>query len=278
MYADAYLSEDRIYYSADRYDIDYGREIITAEGNATFRREDIIVRAQKAVIHYAEGKKRAYFYGRVRMENSREGYTVGGNYGEVHYEKRYAFVKGDAFYRDGERSVRRFTGDVVFRDAAVTVTSGTLLVRGEEEAIFAGDSRVRFEETGDRLFCRTLSQNIRTGVSEFSGDVIYFEAENAEERRSPFIIQAGVIRYHPDSDSYICLDHVRAVNEEYTLIAPVLRYDRRREKITTEGESVVRSGSSTVYCTNLTFDVETGTTEFSGEVKGFVAGDRGEKR
>jgi lipopolysaccharide assembly outer membrane protein LptD (OstA) len=289
--ADAFLSEDSIYYSADRYDIDYGNKIITARGNALFRRGDIRVGADKAVIRYAQDDKKAYFYGGVRLENVAEGYTVGGRYGEVHYLKRYAFVEGDGYYRDESRVIRAdrveaaeggersFTGHVVFQEGEVLIESESLLVRGKESAVFSGGSRIVFTDSGDRLLCSRVSQDLTTGVSECTGDVMYLEAvDGGESNRSPFVIHAAVMRYHPDSNTYICLDDVRAVNEEYTLTAPVLRYDRKREIMTTEGQTVVRSRTGTVYCTRLTFDVPSGTAEFAGRVRGIVADGQGDGR
>ena len=46
--ADAYLAEDRIYYGADSYNINYKDEVINAKGNAYFRRANLSIRASRA--------------------------------------------------------------------------------------------------------------------------------------------------------------------------------------------------------------------------------------
>ncbi len=121
LYADAYLAEDRIYYSADSYKIDYESEIIYANGHASFRKEDKIVNADRIVIYYAKGQKRAQLFNNVVVLNEIDNNRISGEYGEVLYNEDIYTVKGNTVYTDEE----------------IEITSDTVSTYKGEESMFS---------------------------------------------------------------------------------------------------------------------------------------------
>ena len=110
LYADAYLAEDRIYYSADSYKIDYENEIIYANGHAFFRKEDKVVNADRIVIYYAQGQKWAKLFNNVVVLNEIDNNRISGEYGEVLYNEDIYTIRGNTVYTDEEIEI---TSDAV---------------------------------------------------------------------------------------------------------------------------------------------------------------------
>ena len=82
-YADAYLSEDRVYYGADSYTVDYDKKVIHALGHAFFRKQQKTIHADKILIHYAKDEKKAFFFNNVVIKNRADESQIHGNYGEA---------------------------------------------------------------------------------------------------------------------------------------------------------------------------------------------------
>jgi lipopolysaccharide assembly outer membrane protein LptD (OstA) len=286
--ADAYLSEDDIRYSADTYRINYQDKIIRALGNAQFTRGMLRIDAETIVIHYAEDQKRAELSGRVTIRHSGEGITVTGSSGEVRYLQQYARVSGGAQFTDGERTIRsrvietwnwethRFSEQVEYRDGRVQIDSGALQVEpaGPEEsgsedtrARFERVSRVVFVESGDRLFCSTIVYYQSSGVAEFSGEVL-FRRNQSEETGRPLVLQAQVVRFHPETDLLMCIGDVYALSGRYTVRAPVARYFRESETIRADGGVTARRSSAVLEGASLLIDLATGRIELQDSVQG----------
>jgi lipopolysaccharide assembly outer membrane protein LptD (OstA) len=276
LFADAYLAEDKIYYSADSYSVNYEDEIITARGHAFFRKKDTTVYARKIVIHYAKQEKRAFLYGNVRVVNAMEKFTITGDYGEARYLEEYYFVQGNGKYRDSERTIEAdkiessegklytFTGGVVYTDSSVRVSARTLRVDEQKRAYFRGDVHTLFQESGDEVFCDTIRYFSETGSSEFHGDVLYVQKK--DENDHSLVVRSDMMRYSGESRLLVLVDHVFMMNGEYTVYAPLARY--QDGVFNTVGDTIVIRGRDTIFCKGLIYAVDPGTVELTGSIRG----------
>ncbi len=283
LFADAYLAEDKIYYGADSYSINYDDEIITARGHAFFRKGDVTVYARKIVIRYADQEKHAFLYRDVRVENSAQNFTITGDYGEARYLEEYYFVEGNGEFRDSERSIEAvkieskgweqytFSESVVYTGRDVRVTAQTLRVDERNIAHFYGNVHTLFLDSGDEIYCEKIRYFSDTGSSEFHGDVLYIQKEN-EDRKHTLVVRSGTMRYNSDSHVLILIKDVYMMNGEYTVYAPLARYDMEQGLFRTMGDTIVRKDRDTVYCKGLVSEV--GTVELTGSIQG-VFGHRG---
>jgi lipopolysaccharide export system protein LptA len=279
LYADAYLSEDRVYYGADSYNINYKDEIINAKGNAYFRREGISVRAREIIIYYG-AEKRALFRSNVRIQDLEQDYELRGDYGEAHLREDYYFLKGNVAFTEGERVVtagrwetsegesHRFSDDVRFNDDEVTVSSKNLEVRADRIAFFSGDVHAVFTENGDSLFCRELIHHFQTGDSEFRGNVIFLQENTGEEDLQPFVVKSENAQFFNERDLFLLMDDVYVTNGRYSLTAPMVKYFRDRRVIESVGETVINDSLRTVYCDRMELDVEQRKIAFFGTIRG----------
>jgi len=283
LFADAYLAEDKIYYGADSYSINYDDEIITARGHAFFRRGDVTVYARKIVIHYADREKHAFLYREVRVENSAQNFTITGDYGEARYLEEYYFVEGNGKFRDSERSIEAvkiesegwkqytFSESVVYTGRDIRVTAQTLRVDERNIAHFDGNVHTVFLDSGDEIYCEKIRYFSDTGSSEFHGDVLYIQKEN-EDRKHTLVVRSDIMRYDSDSQMLILIKDVYMMNGEYTVYAPLARYDMEKGLFRTMGDTIVRKDRDTVYCKGLVSEV--GSVELTGSIQG-VFGRRG---
>ncbi len=309
--ADAYLSEDDILYSADAYRVNYQDKVIHALGNARFRRGPLTVRAERVVIHYAPDQKIAYLYENVRVHHRERGITVSGSYGELRYLEQYALVTGDALYDDGKRTiasrriesenweVHRFTGSVIYRDPRVIIQSGSLVIDGsgdpEAAALFQEVSGVSFLESGDRLYCSSITYFQESGNIEFTGEVLFRQGDAGERSGAvgepsggvgsqesfpgggtPLVVQARVMRYHPGSGTLMCVGDVHAFSGEVSVHAPVARYHREDEVVWATGGVTIRRGGNQVSGNAGRLELRTGTVELQDAVEGSFGLTEGE--
>ncbi len=287
LFADAYLAEDKIYYGADSYSINYEKEIITARGHAFFKKGDVTVHARTIVIHYADREKRAFLYRDVRVENPVKNFAITGDYGEAHYLSGYYFVEGNGKFRDTRRVIEAqkiesvkwerymFSGTVIYTDRDVRVTARSLQVDERNIAHFDDDVHAVFLDSGDEIFCRKIRYFTETGSSEFHGDVLYIQNEKKRKKNggggNAFIVRSGVMRYDSGSQTLVLIEDVYLMNGEYTVYAPLARYDRKHGLFRTVGDTVVNNGRDTVYCTGLVSEIETGKVELTGSIEGVFA-------
>jgi lipopolysaccharide export system protein LptA len=286
--ADAYLSEDDILYSADTYRVNYQDRIIHALGNAAFRRGPVAARAETIVIHYAPDRKTAFLQRRVRVHHRERGITVTGSSGELRYLQEYALVSGDARFEDGERviesrrieserwEVHRFTGAVRYRDERVSIRSETLVVDGSggagATARFQEVSEVLFLESGDRISCSSITYFLESGYTQFTGEALFRQGAG---ETSPLVVQARVMRYHPDTGILLCAGEVLALKGAVSVRAPAARYLRDEEAVLATGGVTVRRNGDLVRGVAARLDLPTGSVELQDEVEGSfrLAGD-----
>jgi hypothetical protein len=282
LFADAYLAEDRIYYGADTYKINYKDEIITALGNAYYRKGSASVYARRIVIHYAENEKKAFFFDDVRLLEKDRGYELEGDYGEALFRDDHYVVTGNVVFMDekmrvsAERaeSVRfedfRFFDEVTYSDESVTIQSRTLDLREDDSALFQGDVYAHFTESGDELYCRVLTHFIDKGNSEFREDVIYIQKETDAGDERPFVIKAEMAQYFRDTDLFLLMDGVYATDGRYSLRGPMVKYFREFQILESIGSTVVHDGKRTIYCDRMQLDVDEEEMAFFGSIRGVI--------
>jgi lipopolysaccharide assembly outer membrane protein LptD (OstA) len=254
--ADAYLAEDKVYYGADSFSVDYEQKIITAVGNAYFKKETRRVDADRIVIHYAVDRKIAYFYGNVIIVDETDKSRIDGNYAEARFRDDYYFVEGNTVYSDEKRRVtsRRiesrkdegynFIDEVRYSDGTYAIASSLLHVK-DDVALFKGDAH----------------------AVTFQDRVLYIQREGEGDDNS-LVIQSDVMRYFRDGDLFVLIGNVYMLNGSYTVRASVVRYRREEKLLEAVGDIVVWDGDKYVYCNNLEYNVDTDSVLFFKEVKG----------
>jgi hypothetical protein len=279
LHADAYLSEDRIHYGADTYNINYKDEIISAKGDAYFKREDMSVRAREIVIYYGAEKK-ALFRRDVRVLDHEKDYVLRGDYGEAHYRDDFLFLEGNVSLAEEAWTVTAgrcesrggssytFMEDVRFSDEEVAVSSRNLQVQPEMDAFFSGDVHAVFTESGDHLHCLELTHHFETGDSEFRGNVIFIQEQSGDEDEQPFVVKSENAQFFNERDLLLLMEDVYVTNGTYFLTAPMVKYFREKRLIESVGETVINHGSRTVYCDRMELDLEQKKIAFFGAIRG----------
>jgi len=234
LYSEAYLSEDRIYYGGDTYTIDYSREIIFASGNAFFRRGEKTVRAQKIVIYYSRDQKRAELSQKVKVVDSVENTTITGTYGQALYLDGIYRIWENAVFKDPIREITcylietrkddytRFEKNVQYKDEEYIITAPLLNI-SKKNAVFSSGVFAVKKDTGDRLYCDSLTYLLDSGKATFQGDVLLIQGGNKDESEKP-LISAGIIKYFPEQESYFLFEQVFIRTSDTAIKAPCVAY------------------------------------------------------
>lgn len=197
--ADAYLSEDKVHYGADSYTVDYDKEIVYAKGHAFFRKGERSVFGDRIVIYYGRQEKRALFYDHVLLKDQDGGYRVTGERAEARFAQEYYRVEGNSVFEDAARTVRSsvielrgerdilFSGEVRYSDARYEV-SAPLLRLHEGVALFEKGSGAGVEaleaESGNRVYCDSIRYDEKSGDLLFTGNVLFFQGERTRSTGS----------------------------------------------------------------------------------------------
>ncbi len=283
LYADAFLAEDRIYYSADSYKIDYEDEIIYANGHASFRKEDKEVYADRIVIYYAKGQKWAQLFNNVVVLNEIDNNRISGDYGEVLYNEDIYTVKGNTVYTDeeieitsdavstykGEESM--FSGDVRYIDSNYEITAPVLSIVNDI-ATFKKESEALHLESGDMIYCDTISINTNTGDAVFLERVLYVQEE--EEGEDALLIRSDTVRYFQESNTYIFLGNVFVLNKDFSVQSTVARYMSDAGILKASGDIVLQEDEKYTYCNNANYDENTEKTVLYNKVNGILFNTR----
>ncbi|KPJ81985.1 MAG: hypothetical protein AMS17_19210 [Spirochaetes bacterium DG_61] len=278
--ADAFISEDRVYYGADSYTIDYEKEIIHAKGNAYFTKDDKKVKADRIEIYYAGKKKKALFFRNVVVQDQKRKSEVRGDFGEALYRENLYRIEGNAVYTDPERTVQArliekrgeeetvFSGNVFYRDTEYEIGASQLKITARS-ASFISDVEVLQLASGDRVHCSILDYSMPSRDITFQGEVVYLQKDGGESN-SPLIMKSKGIRYFHDQDMFLLLGDVLIMTSDVSMNTDVARYRRRVKKLEATGDVVVRKKNRYVYCNNLEYDFETGKLIYSHSVRGIV--------
>ncbi len=285
LYADAYLAEDKIYYGADSYFVNYDDEIIKAKGHAYYRRGFNEVSASEIIIYYSDEIKKAYFYNNVLVKDKEEKAEIRGNYGEAHFKKDYYFVDGNAVYTDTFRTIRSrkiesnrgayflFSDNVVFDDQDIRIHSNSLEIDEHDNAYFTDDITAVFLNTGDDLYCGLIKYSINTGDSEFQNDVVYIQKENDGE--DTLIVKAENAKYFHKGNYFLLMDDVYILTKEYSISSSMVKYYRDIGIVESFGETVMHDGRRTVYSNNMKLNLDEKKVVFFGPVKGVFRNPKG---
>jgi lipopolysaccharide export system protein LptA len=278
--ADAFISEDRVYYGADTYTVDYAKEIITATGHAYFKKGERTVRADRIVIYYAKAVKKALFYDNVVVEDFQRKSEVRGDYGEARYNEEFYLVEGNAVYTDHNQTVRArkielyqnneavFSGNVRYSSDDYEIESSSLRIT-EEMARFTSDVQLLYLDNGDTVDCSTLDYFFSTGDVVCRGNVLYQQAKGADGT-NPLVAISDGIYYFKERDSFTLLGDVLITTGDVSLNTNVGRYGRSGNTIDATGDVVARERGRYVYCDSLTYDMEKKKLIYYDSVQGVI--------
>jgi len=284
---DAFLSEDGVYYGADSYKVDYNKEVIQAKGHAFFRKANRSVFADRIVIEYGKGVKKAIFQDSVLMRNQDERYQINGDSAEVMFDLETYTVEGNSAYTDGARTIRshaisrdggqelRFSGDVRYVDGTFNVNAPSLTIL-RETASFGPGVEALDRERGDKILCDRLTYYTLSGDILFEGNVYYLQGteKGGEGSDKPAVLQADAVRYVRDTDTFLLAGKAYLLRGDFSLGASTVEYDRRNGRVTARGDAVLRDGSTTMYSTGMEFDVDSRVVIMHEEARGVFSSRR----
>lgn len=280
LHADAYLSEDRIYYNADSYHIDYDNEIIYANGHASFRKEFRTVNADRIIIYYSGDQKRAQLFNNVIVVDSDNNATVTGDYGEALYKEELYTVEGNAVFFDEERTVKSekirtlageetyFTGGVFYSDDEYDIKAPSLNII-DDTATFKSNVEALHRESGDTIYCESITYNSETGNIIFLENVFYVQGEGEEGERA-FLMRSNAVRYFQEGDTFVLLGDVFVLDGEFTVQSSIARYLRDIGVLRVSGDVVIQEDEKYIYCNNANYDRNTGKTVLFTSVRGLL--------
>jgi lipopolysaccharide assembly outer membrane protein LptD (OstA) len=278
VYSEAFLSEDRVYYGADTYTVDYDKKIINAVGNAYFRKQTRRIDADRIIIHYAENKKIAYFYDNVVLVNKADDSILTGNYGEARFREEFYYLEGDTEYSDDKRTITAqkveaqegegytFFNDVHYSDNDYMITA-LLLTIEKVKATFKKNVHFQQIETKDSVYCDELTYFLEEGNVIFHDRVLYIEEEDKKSEDS-LVIKSRIMRYFREYDMFLLLGDVFILNDIYTLRSSVVRYYKEDQILDATGDIVVFDGEKYIYCNKLEYHVNKKKVFFYNTVKG----------
>jgi lipopolysaccharide assembly outer membrane protein LptD (OstA) len=281
IFADAYISEDKVYYGADSYTIDYEREIIYAKGHAYFKKEDRRVQADRIKIYYSRDKKKAEFFNNVRVQDITQLSEIRGDYGEALFKKDTYIVEGNATYTDEKRTVSAqrvqrlkdqrilFSEDVVYSDGIYEIKASKLDISGDT-AEFTSDVDVLHLESGDIIYCNSLTYLMDLENVTFQGEVLYLQKED-QEGKDALVMRANGIRYFKDQDVFLLLGDVLILTESFTMNTSIARYMRNERKLESTGDIIVSDRTNYIYCNRLSYDEQTKRIIYFNTVQGIVS-------
>ncbi len=277
LYGDAYIAEDRIYYGADSYMVDYEKEIIYAKGHAYFKKQNRFVNADRIEIYYSKEEKKALFFDNVLLRDISDNSEVQGGYAEAFFEEDRYVVVGEAVYRDELRLIKAsriervkeevttFYENVEYIDDSYKIKSETLQInRGN--ARFQSNVETMDRKTGDTVYCDSITYFSDTENVVFQDDVIYHQ--NGKDGEDSLIIKSDAIRYFSESDTFILLGDVLILRADIMMRSSLVKYLRLKDMLEASGEIIVNEGDNYIYCNRATYDMQTKKLEYSSFVRG----------
>lgn len=277
LYGDAYIAEDRIYYGADSYTVDYEKEIIYAEGHAYFKKQSRWVNADRIKIYYSKEEKKALFYNNVHLKDNSDNSEIQGSYAEAFFKEDRYVVVGEAVYKDELRLIKAsriervqddvttFYENVEYIDDSYRINSVTLQIN-KGNARFQSNVEALDRETGDTIYCDSITYFNETENIVFQEDVIY--NQNEEDGEDSLIIKSDALRYFSESDTFILLGDVLILREDIMMRSSLAKYIRLKDTLEASGEIIVNEGDNYIYCNRAKYDMKTKKLEYSNSVRG----------
>ena len=252
--ADAYLADVDIHYGADSYKVNYEKEIITAIGNAYFKKQDKLLLARKIVIFYSEQVSRAECFGDVILKDSGNNSVIKGNYGLVKYNQKLYYLSGNVrfnkrnteilsdrvyYYSDQKRYL--FDGEVKYSNIEYTITSDKLEIKNDL-ANFIGKVVLRSNDKTTALFSNYMEYNLKNNDSFFKGDVVY----QSNQSNNSFIVTADAVKYRKSLTSYYLMNNVFVITNKYRVNADYMVYNSNRDYLEAVGDVIVKGNSFSI--------------------------------
>jgi len=287
-YSDAYLSEDRVYYGANSYTVDYEKEVIYANGNAYFKKGSKIVNANRITIYYSENAKKAYFFKDVIIKNFDDNSKITGKYAEAKFNEDYYIIEGKTLYTKDSLSISskqieskkngtyNFSGDVIYNDESYEIKSQDLSI--DRKVSEFKNSVVAIDiNSKDTIFSDFMKQLSDSGNIEFHGRVLYLQnsgGNDGNEENNLLVINSENAKYFKEKDVYILQGDVYITDGINTLCASIARYYRSENILNAIGNVVLFDKEKYVYCSNINFDLNTKKIIFYTDVRGIFTGGK----
>ncbi len=281
IFADAYISEDKVYYGADSYTIDYEREIIYAKGHAYFKKEDRRVQADRIKIYYSRDKKKAEFFNNVWVQDLTQLSEIRGDYGKALFKEDTYIIEGNAVYTDEKRTVSAqriqrlkdqrilFSEGVMYSDGTYEIKASKLDISGNT-AEFTSNVGALHLESGDIVYCNSLTYFADLENVTFQGEVLYLQKKE-QEGKDALVMRANGVRYFKDQDVFLLLGDVLILTERFTMSTSVARYMRNKRKLESTGDIVVSERTNYIYCNRVSYDEQTKRIIYFNTVQGIVS-------
>jgi len=252
--ADAYLADVDIHYGADSYKVNYEKEIITATGNAYFKKQDKLLLARKIVIFYSKQVSRAECFGDVTLKDSGNNSVIKGNYGLVKYNQKLYYLSGNVrfnkrnteilsdrvyYYSDQKRYL--FDGEVRYNNKEYTITSNKLEIQNDL-ADFIGKVVLKSKDKTTALFSDYMEYNLKNNDSFFKGDVVY----QSNQSNNGFVVTADAVKYRKSLASYYLMNNVFVITNKYRVNADYMVYNSNRDYLEAVGDVVVKGNSFSI--------------------------------
>ena len=244
-----------------------------------FRKHNKIVNADRIIIYYARGQKKAKLFNNVVFLNEQNKNRISGDYGEVLYNEDIYTVEGNTVFTDGEIKITSdkvstykgeetaFSGNVEYSDGEYEIKAPILSIM-DDEAAFKKKSEALHVESGDIIYCGTISFNTKTGDAVFLDDVLY--VQNEEEGEDALLMKSDATRFFKQSDTYLFIGNVFVLNKDFTAQSSVARYNRNEDVLNIMGNIVLQEDDKFTYCTNANYDEKNEKTVLYNEVKGIM--------
>ena len=276
---DAYLSQSDIYYGADSYQINYEKEIITAEGHAFFKKDSKLLTANKIVIYYSKDISMAKGFGNVRLRDNYDGSSISSNYGEAHFNENLYLLKGRVRYRrenikvlsdsmkvyrsSENQDIYEFSGSCIFNNENYRIESEELTVKGDT-AVFTGSVRVDSVDGHEKIRGGKLVYNMDSGDTAVTGDVIY---ENFKEK---FILIGDYLNFIKSANTTYVIGNAFLITDNYSIGSETMTFDADQSIFKASGNVVVISENVVTRCDSYTLNRREKRSDFLFDVRGKI--------
>ncbi len=155
-----------------------------------------------------------------------------------------------------------------YTDSNYEITAPVLSIVNDI-ATFKKESEALHLESGDRIYCDSISINTNTGDGVFLEKVLYVQEEE-EEGEDALLIRSDTVRYFKESGTYIFLGNVFALNKDFTAQSTVAWYMSDTGILKASGDIVLQEDEKYTYCNNANYDENTEKTVLYNKVNGIL--------
>ena len=276
LFGDAYLAEENIHYGADSYKINYEKEIITARGNAYFKKGNKLILADKIVIFYSKDISKAECFGNVILKDKDNNSIIRGHYGFVKYSQKLYYLSGNVSYSREDVSISSdklfyyskenlyiFQDNVFYKNDNYSITSDKLEI-DINKAEFYGEVVLVNNEKSEILSSRYMEYSLKDDNSLFKGNVIY----QSSSPENLFLVYADAIEFMKDLNTYYLINNVFIISNSYRINADFMVYDKNKDYLKAIGNVIARNKKFQVRGDTYTIDNINKEIDVLREVRG----------